>query len=216
MEDYRRTLKKAGTILVIVGIVDIAVMIACVVFKRGYSSSLNIFAVGAGVFLIRGNLQATLKITRFGAFLLSGLCVAAVLVLPSVRPLSYWAVDFRLNTAAELLGLAYTLIVFPVLIWTYSLLRRPEVLAAMTSQGIATRPPYFWYGMGTTLAIVLAVLLHVTFNGHAATKAIDIARSRYGAQYEYAIDRITMSDESGSATLTAYKADEMKQVRVEW
>jgi hypothetical protein len=51
-------LKCVGGVLLIVGLVDIAVMIYCIANRISYSSSFNIFAVVAGIFLLRGNLRA--------------------------------------------------------------------------------------------------------------------------------------------------------------
>jgi hypothetical protein len=51
-------LRKTGGVLLAVGLIDIAVMIYCIANQISYSSSFNIFAVVAGVFLLLGNLRA--------------------------------------------------------------------------------------------------------------------------------------------------------------
>ena len=64
MEDYRSTLKQAGKILIIVGAIDIAAMIACIFAGQSYSSSLNVFALAAGIFLFRELHRAALQLMR--------------------------------------------------------------------------------------------------------------------------------------------------------
>jgi hypothetical protein len=56
--DHLPLLKKAGLVLVIVGLMDIGLMIYAIASRVSYSSSLNVFAVVAGAFLLRGNLRA--------------------------------------------------------------------------------------------------------------------------------------------------------------
>lgn len=216
MDDYRRTLKQAGKILIVIGAIDIAVMVACMFASQAYSSSLNVFALAAGIFLFRGNLNTALWVTRFGAFLLTGCILALFIVLPSVEPLSLWVVEVRLHPWTTLLTLAVPAVVLPVLIWVYRLLRRPEVLAALERKGMTAKAPRLYIGMGAALALFMAVMLHVLFNGEGAKKAIELARAQNGTQYEYAIRQIAMSADSGSAVVTAFKDDEIKEVPVKW
>lgn len=216
MEDYRRALKQAGKILVTVGAIDIAVMIACMAAGQAYSSSLNVFAVAAGIFLLRGSLRTALYVTRFGAFLLTGCILAAFLVMPAIQPLSLWVVELKLHTLFTILMVAVPVVFLPLLIWVYRLLRQPEVVMALKKQKLPAGPPRIWFGMGASLAILLAVIMHVLFNGDGAKKAIELARTQNGAQYEYAIRQINIGPDSGSAVVTAFKDDEIKEVSVRW
>ncbi len=216
MENYRQTLKQAGKILIVVGAIDIAVMVACIFANEGYSSSLNVFALAAGIYLVRGNLRTALLVTRFGAFLLTGCILALFLVFPSIEPLSLRVVELKLHTLTTLLTLAVPVVLLPVLIWVYRLLRRPEVLAALEDKGLTAKLPRLYIGMGAALALFMAVMLHVLFNGEGAKKAIELARVQNGTQYEYAIRQLTVSSDSGSAVVTAFKDDEIKDVSVKW
>jgi len=49
-------LKRIGWVLLVIGLVDIGVMVYCIANGFAYSSSLNIFAVVGGAFLVRGSL----------------------------------------------------------------------------------------------------------------------------------------------------------------
>ena len=55
---YVHILKRVGGVLLVVGLIDIGVMIYCAVNRISYSSSFNVFAVIAGIFLLRGSLGA--------------------------------------------------------------------------------------------------------------------------------------------------------------
>jgi len=216
MKDYRQTLKQAGKILIVVGAFDVAVMVWCILAGEAYSSSLNVFAIAAGIYLVRGNLYTALLVTRFGAFLLTG-CILGLLVLfPSIEPLSLWLVELKLHTFMTLLTLVAPLLLLPVLIWVYRLLRQPEVLEALASKGLTSKAPRLYFAMGAGLVLVLGTMLHVMFNGDGAKKAVELARAQNGSQYEYTIRQISMSGDRGSAIVTVYKSDEIKDVSVTW
>jgi hypothetical protein len=69
---YRGVLKRVGVVLVLVALADVGWMIYCFIHGMPYSSSLNLFAVAAGVFLIRGSLRTATYVRWFSIFFLSG------------------------------------------------------------------------------------------------------------------------------------------------
>jgi len=216
MSDYRQTLKRAGKTLIVVGAIDVAVMVACIIANQSYSSSLNVFAIAAGIYLVRGNLNTALWVTRFGAFLLTGCLLALLVLLPSFQPLSLWRVELKLHTLMTVLTLVVPLVLLPVLIWVYRLLRQPEVLEALESKGLTSKAPRLYVAMGAGLVLFIGTMLHLMFNSDGAAKAIEQARAQNGSQYEYTIRQISMSGDRGSAIVTAYKSDEIKDVSVTW
>ena len=70
---YLPILRRAGVALIVIGVVDVGVMIYCIVYKLRYSSSFNIFAIVAGIFLMRGSLRAAKAISLYGSFMLAAL-----------------------------------------------------------------------------------------------------------------------------------------------
>lgn len=68
MEDNNNPFKKAGIVLLIIGIIDVGIMAYCIANKISYSSSFNIFAVIAGVFLIKGRVKTARAVHCFSAF----------------------------------------------------------------------------------------------------------------------------------------------------
>ncbi len=65
-------LKRIGTVLLAVGLLDIAVMVYCIVNRVSYSSSFNLIAVIAGIFLLRGSVRAASIVRWFAVFMLAG------------------------------------------------------------------------------------------------------------------------------------------------
>jgi hypothetical protein len=63
---HQAILRRVGGVLVAVGLVDIAWMIYCIVHGISYRSSLNLFAVIAGVLLLRGSLRTAANVRWFG------------------------------------------------------------------------------------------------------------------------------------------------------
>ena len=60
---YRAILRRVGLLLIVIGVLDVGYMIYCIVNGESYSSGLNIFAIVAGIFLIRGHLGAVGLVT---------------------------------------------------------------------------------------------------------------------------------------------------------
>src|SRR2546425_9956416 len=109
MNSYRPVLRRIGIVLVVIGVIDIGFMIYCIMTGRSYSSSLNIFAVIAGIFLIKGNLKAAKIVTWFSAFLITGLFGVLLVLFPLTQPFDLWRTEFHLNPIASLVmwGLAF-------------------------------------------------------------------------------------------------------------
>jgi hypothetical protein len=63
---HQAILRRVGGVLVAIGLVDIAWMIYCIVHGISYRSSLNLFAVIAGVLLLRGSLRTAANVRWFG------------------------------------------------------------------------------------------------------------------------------------------------------
>ncbi len=71
-------------------------MAYCIVNELSYSSSFNIFAVIAGVLLIRQSLRTARAVAWFAAFLLTGFTGAAA-IFPFLTPFDLWVVNLRLD-----------------------------------------------------------------------------------------------------------------------
>ncbi len=101
-------LNKTGRVLLIVGLIDVAVMIYCVVNQIAYSSSVNLFAVIAGVFLLRGSLRAASAVRWLSVFLLAALFSLA-LAWPFVQPADLTLTQIHLSPLGAAVSVALLL-----------------------------------------------------------------------------------------------------------
>jgi hypothetical protein len=90
-------LRRVGKALIVVGLLDIGLMLYCILRGLSYHSSFNIFAVIAGIFLVRGSLRAAGIVLWFAAFMLTALgCL--VVAWPVIVPPGLALAELRLYT----------------------------------------------------------------------------------------------------------------------
>lgn len=193
MAEHLQILRRVGWALVIIGVLDIGFMVYCIVNRMNYSSSLNVFAVGAGVFLL-----------------------SALIVFPWMWPLDYWLLTLRQEPLGFVFSILLLVAMLLALFWVYRTLRAPPVLAARAAAGQSTDVPKSAFVSGCVLAIGLAVLLQFTLKGETAEKAVRLATEQYGADYTYVISSIHWSGGHVSARLTAFNPKESREVEIEW
>lgn len=216
MTDYRAILKKVGLALVVFGLADIAFMIYSIANGQSYSSSFNVFAVIAGVFLFRGSLGAARVVTWFSAFMLTGFIAATFLLFPFLQPVGLLVVQAKLNPISTIALWLMALVVLVLLGWTYRQLRSVPVLEALKASGRTTAKPKFAFALGLALVAFLAVMLNMTLNGATGDKAVELARQKHGSGYNYAAQSIQWGGSHGRAIVAAYNDNEIKYVTVEW
>lgn len=216
MPKHLPTLRRVGLTLVVVGVLDIGLMIYCIANRISYSSSLNIFALVAGILLLRGSLGTARVVTWFAAFMLSAFLLGTFVIVPWVQPLDYWQLKVRENPLAFVLSIALAALVLAWMFWVYRELRSPVVLEARGAAGHKPGPPTSAFAVGGALAVFMAVMLQLTLKGESAEKAVRIAAQQYGDEYKYFVSSINWTRSRGSARLTAYNDRESKEVEVEW
>jgi len=141
MKDYRSILRRCGWIIIIAGALDIGIMFWCIVNQTSYASSFNIFAVIAGIFLLRGNLRAARLISFFMSFFIAGFFGILVL-MPFLLPLDLVITYFKLEPTSFLLMSGLWVLVMVLLVWSYRELTCPPVRAAMDKTQVDYRS--FW------------------------------------------------------------------------
>lgn len=216
MNEHLPILRRVGWILVVIGALDIGLMVYCIVNRLNYSSGLNIFAVVAGVFLLRGHLGAVRVVRWFSAFLLSALLLCLLTVFPWIQPLDYWLLIIRAHPFGSVAYVVLALVMLWVLFWVYRQLRLPAVVEACVAAGHGQGAPRSAFLAGTALAVLLAVMMQLMLNGDAAQEAKRLAAQQYGSDYKYFVSSIQWSGGHVSARLIAYKGDVAKEVAVEW
>ena len=209
-------MKNVGKVLIIVGLIDICFMVYYVANGRGYSSSLNIFAVIAGIFLWRGNMRAGRLVTRYSAFGLAGGLGLCLFLMPFMRPAALWLAEFRLHTLATVMSVAMMLGMLWLLGWTYRELRAPSVISALDAAGEDSSVPIRYFVIGAAIPLILSLVLHFTLGGDVGAKAVELAKAKYGATYEYTPTSFRQAGSHVSVTLDAYNSHEIRSVTVDW
>jgi len=219
MQDYLPILRKVGKVLITVGLVDIGVMIYCITNGISYSSSLNIFAVIAGIFLMRGSLRAVAIVTWFGILLAS--CLSCLVFLwPFFQPLDLTFLQFKLNPTFFGTSMIIAITFLGVIWWVIHELRREPVLAARMQAGSKVSSPRIPAAIGVVLVVVLLIMVKFSLNGDTAQRVKQMAIKELGAGYKYNVNSINITHNSQgkfvSANVTAYNEKEIRVIPVKW
>jgi hypothetical protein len=213
-------LKRAGRVLIVVGALDIGLMIYCIVHGIPYSSSFNIFAVIAGIFLLRGSYRAASYVRRLAIFMLSFELSGIVFVLPILFSLSLAIAEVRFNSGFVVRTIISVGADTLLLSWIIFELGHETVLnrIALTKGRKLSTP--FLASSGIALGIVLAFFLGFLFNGSDAKQAKEVAFSQLGASYQYQIRSLNIStngsQSSVSGVVIAWNSKEIREVPVHW
>lgn len=212
-------LQKTGEALIALGLIDIAAMIYCVATGVSYSSSLNIFAVIAGVFLLRGSLRAVGFVRWFSVFLLAGAC-GLVLSWPLAQPPSLTLAQVRLNPLATAASIALLVVVMTFLFWVQHQLGQPLVLSALRAAGRKARDMRVAAAVGFGIVALLVAVIPFALSGESGTKAKAMAQEQLGTSYQYHVSSLNVSTGSQGkfvrATVTAWNEQEVRIVPVQW
>jgi len=215
MENHERILKKVGIALLIVGLLDISVMIYCITNKISYTSSFNIFAVIAGILLMRGSVRTAKVVTFFGAFMLAAF-IGLLVIFPFMEPFELKAISFKLSPVSTILSYAFMFGAVGFVYWVYRNLASEAVMAARKEAGLSYGVPKFAFALGWVLVIGLSVAMYFLNNGSRSAIAKSKAIEQFGDAYKYHITAMSYSGGHVSARLTAYRKDEIKEVKIEW
>jgi hypothetical protein len=218
-QSYRSILRRAGFVLVAVGLVDIGWMIYCIVNGISYSSSLNIFAVIAGILLIRGGLR-TAGIIRWLATLFVSAFAALVVIFPLLQPVGLTLAEIRFNTVGVITSVFFAVVIIAALYWVAGELGREPILVAREGAGLkrgSARVPVF---CGIGAVVVGSVALVVFLGGESADRAKREASVQVGPGFALHVTSL-MINESGrhksvSAVVAAWNDKEVRDISVHW
>ncbi len=216
---YTQILQRAGAVLVLVGLVDIAVMIYCIANGISYSSSFNIFAVVAGVFLIRGSLRAASIVRWFAVFMLSTF-VSLLLAWPLLQPLGLTLTQIKFHPIPSAVTAALMAGILALLFWLAKVLGSEPVQAARAEQGRKLRKMWIPAGIGVGMVAVLGISLTLLLGGESAEHATSIARQQVGEGYQFYVGTLnvvhTQQGKFVSGIVTAWNDSEIRYVPVRW
>jgi len=223
--DYKKTLKKVGVGLIFIGLLDIVYMVYCIIHRINYSSSFNVFAVIAGIFLYKGGLKTASHVLWFSSFFLGGLGVGFLVspfIIPSDLILAYLKIHTFYSIGSFFLVIA--LIIF--LCWVYNELTSQDVLNAMDNAGINRSS--FWkktktgFILGGCLPVLLGLVILSSKKTSSQTIniAISKAQKKVGNGYKFFVNSINVNSRMDKTyykySITAYNQNEIIKVPVEW
>jgi hypothetical protein len=223
VDDYRPSLKVVGVVLIAVGVIDISWMISCIIHGVSYSSSFNIFAVIAGILLVRGGLR-TANITAFFSALMLSASVGIFFVSPLFMPIGLILTYWRLFPYSSLCNLLLHIGILVLLVWIYRRLTKPAVMVAIAERYPRWtswwRRPRTGFFVGGILVVILVTALRFMLHGTAADRAIAEAKHQLGEDYKFYVTQLNVFTSGGrtraSALVTAYNEREIKTIPVAW
>ena len=213
--EARMILRRVGLALIVFGLLDIGVMVYCIANGVNYSSSFNVFAVLAGIYVRHGHPWWVKWTTRAAGFYAAAFC-AMLLIGPFLFPRDLGALEFRLHPVGVIAGAIASIGVIAFLIWVYRELRRAPVLSIYRPQGYSPGPSWGAPVCGATLALVVGVLFASLMHGDAEQRAIMLATAKMGPGYHYFVTSISYADDRGNAEVLAYDDRAVRTVKVEW
>ncbi len=216
---YLPILKRAGLVLIVVGVIDVGVMIYCIVHSIHYSSTYNIFAIVAGIFLLRGSLRGASILSQAAAFLLAAFVLGALLS-PVFVPAGLVLAELRIYPLRSLASAASMAFLFGLSFWVLQQLRREAVLEAIVrSKGKipSLRVPIL---VGVALAVILSSTVGLSLRSDRAKRAEQIAASQVGNGYKLHVTSIgtvwTSKGKRSYGVVTAWNDHEIRQIPVSW
>ncbi len=216
---HTQILRRAGIVLVVIGLIDIAVMIYCIVSNASYSSSFNVFAVIAGVFLIQGSLKAASIIRWLSALMLSGFLLMSV-VYPFIQPFGLTLTQIKINPIGFFSSIILGILVICLLIWLVRELGKESVVEARRAAGRKIRNIKIPFILGGLMAIIAGVSLILMLNGESGKKASKIALEQVGSNYSAHVSSIKISKKSQgtyvSGLVTVWNEIEIRTIHVAW
>jgi len=215
MEETHRILNRVGIALCVVGVIDAIVFIYCARNNIDYSSSFNLFAVIAGLFLIKGSIRVAHIVTLFSAFLLAAF-VGLLIVFPLMQAIELQLIDLKLNPVSRQISIVFMLFAISFIYWVYRQLSSEPVMLARKKAGLS----YGFPKQAVVLGIILVVGLSFAMNNLSSSDSAHLAKIKaseiYGNAYAYHVTHINNSGGYVLARLTAYNEHEIRSVEVEW
>jgi len=223
MKDHRLILRNVGWVFIAVGAIDIVFMAYCIFIKVNYHSSFNIFAIIAGVFLLKGNLKAARILAWFTALSIAAL-IGNIVLMPFLYPVDLLLTSIKLGPVNSLVSAAVFLAGLVFSVWSYRELTSEPVQLAIEGSNDNTMPflrqPVRGFWIGGCLILIVAVFLHMLMSGATAAQVKQRAAVQAGDGYKFHIKSINMSSNSrGKSTyaiVTAYNNVQIKDIVVQW
>jgi hypothetical protein len=212
-------LKRVAGVLLAVGLIDIVVMIYCLTNGISYSSSFNIFALIAGIFLLRGSLRAA-SIVRWLAVFMLAVLASLLVTWPFMQPLDLTLTQLRLDTGGAVATFALMAFVLGLLSWLVRQLGKEPIQIAHISAGGKKRDMRIPVGIGVAVVVAMGIFLALLHGSESAERAKAMAEQQVGPGYYFHLNSLTIvknnQGTSVSGGVTAWTETQIQKVPVQW
>jgi hypothetical protein len=206
-------MRRAGLALGVIGLLDMAACLVSVALGQSYSSSLNIFALIAGVLVYRGSTGAARFVVQGLSFLLGGIILLPFVMLV-LMPIRLLRLELKLAPMETLSWATVSAGLFALLLWIRASLGSLPLYPGGQRARPLHRSPAAAAGAG--IPLLLAVFLPFFMQGESGHRAIAEAQREVGPGYSFYVGQLSTSGKSGAAVVTAYSDTEIRKVVVEW
>jgi hypothetical protein len=218
LTDASAIFRRVGWVLIAVGVLDIAILAVCLWRGITYPSGFNIFAVWAGVLLLRGSLASAALVRWTAAFTLAS-TVALLAAAAVLFPRDLISTCVRLYPAWSAAALGITVGLLALFAWLQYELERPPVVDALAAAGKR------WslvgaLALGAGMTVLVGGLFALLLRGDLATQAVARAQAQTGSGYRYQVLMLIATYERGSlgiqGSVVAWNGREVRIVPVRW
>ena len=190
-------------------------MVYCIIHRISYSSSINIFAIGAGILLCRGGLKTARWVRIFSALFLVFLS-EYLLLTPVIQPLDFLAAQLRVNPSAFLISIGFQVSFLVFCAWIFQQLGLPEVSKAQETAGVASGIPRFFFVLGAIAPVIIAAVFAYLPRTSLNAKALGLAQAQVGPGYKFRLVAFNVTGDHGQASVIAYSDRVIRPLHVEW
>jgi hypothetical protein len=213
------TNKRAGAVLLAVGIAVGAATFARFAEAGPYPAVLAAIAVLAGACLLGDGPRAALWVRTIAVFMLTA-GVAGIVMAPLFQPLDLAVVEIRLDPAHFAIEAAAVLFGLCVAFWVARELGGPVARDAIVSAGIRRWDMRMPAQAGAGVAALAGLLLWLALHGQSADLAISLAIQQLGPDYRYHLSWISSANNGHGTTVTgvvtAWNEKETRRVLLHW
>ncbi|WP_431478788.1 hypothetical protein [Massilia eburnea] len=204
MDAHIPILKRAGTVLVVLGTCDLLAI----------RSGLFLLGAAAGVGLLYGSLHVASLVRWIAVF---GLCALGVMMLawPLMQPVDLTLTQLKLQPRV-LPSLVTSATWLVLLHWLYRTLSAPAVLAARRAAGHKPRHIGLAAASGAALSLMVCSTLALMLHGEAAERARRAAERQFGPDYRYHVAALKVDGKRVEGLVTAWNGNEIRSIPVAW
>lgn len=226
MNDYRTILNRIGTVLIIVGCVDLLLLFYAISYGNGYFACLNIAALLAGFCLHDNSPKAVKIITNFAVVAIVVFIGSALLEIWSI-PLSYNYTRLRIQSIDFILEHLYIIVYLPLTLWVYKSLTKKVVFDIVEQSGVMISK-YLWFISRRRTALIYSIVIisligaldFAMKDSDTNNEIIRRATAQLGTNYDYYVSHLSITWNSEqkfvNAIVLAYNNNEIKPIEINW